>query len=82
MTDEALTPVILTVTTVRRRDVVTIGGQQLRVSDLHTPRAGYKLVIFESGEILTMTPRTWFSGVRPVPVPSSGRRPVAPLRRR
>ncbi|MFI7272647.1 hypothetical protein [Streptomyces sp. NPDC049879] len=64
----------LTAETIRRLDVINVGGRQLRVVDLVAIRVGHKLVVFESGETLTMTPLTAVNGIRLMPYRSPWRR--------
>ena len=78
MRDEAFIPVTITADTVRLLDVVDIGGRPLRVIDLRALRAGHKLLIFETGETLTLTPRTSVNGVRIVRYQSPWRRTPRP----
>ncbi|KAB8171112.1 hypothetical protein FH609_000475 [Streptomyces sp. 3MP-14] len=78
MRDEALTPITITPDTVRLLDVLDIGGRQLRVIDLRALRAGHKLLIFETGETLTLTPRSLLNGGRAVPYESPWRRTPGP----
>ncbi|WP_326790282.1 hypothetical protein [Streptomyces sp. NBC_00151] len=54
----------ITSTTVQRGDIIQIGGQACRVRDLFQLPRGAKQLLFESGELLTMHPRTQFVAVR------------------
>ncbi|WP_329202180.1 MULTISPECIES: hypothetical protein [unclassified Streptomyces] len=54
----------ITSTTVRRGDVIQIGGQPCRVADLIQLPAGAKRLFFESGELLTMHARTRLIALR------------------
>ncbi|MFD5512693.1 hypothetical protein ACFWIB_33705 [Streptomyces sp. NPDC127051] len=58
------TPVEITSDSVQRGDVIQIGGQPCRVSDLVQLRAGAKRLVFESGEALTMHARTRLIALR------------------
>ncbi|MFE9384107.1 hypothetical protein ACFYMO_12915 [Streptomyces sp. NPDC007025] len=42
----------------RRGDVIHIGGQPMAVFDLHHVAGGAKRIAFRSGDVLTITPRT------------------------
>ncbi|MER7960009.1 hypothetical protein [Streptomyces sp. NPDC096030] len=54
----------ITSTNVQRGDVIQIGGQPCRVANLFQLPRGAKRLLFESGELLTMHPRTRFVAVR------------------
>ncbi|UUN31260.1 hypothetical protein KK483_16965 [Streptomyces sp. FIT100] len=54
----------ITSTNVRRGDVIQIGGQPCRVADLFQLPYGAKRLLFESGELLTMHPRTRLVALR------------------
>ncbi|WP_053633837.1 MULTISPECIES: hypothetical protein [unclassified Streptomyces] len=49
---------------VRRGDVIQIGGQPCRVTDLVQLPAGAKRLFFESGEVLTMHARSRLIALR------------------
>lgn len=57
-------PVEITSTNVQRGDVIQIGGQPCRVADLRQLPLGAKRLLFESGEQLTMHPRTRLVALR------------------
>jgi hypothetical protein len=57
-------PVEITSGTVQRGDVIQVGGQHFRVTDLVQLPGGAKQLVFESGELLTMHPRTRLIAVR------------------
>ncbi|WP_318280018.1 hypothetical protein [Streptomyces griseoloalbus] len=48
-----LSPVEIT-SSVQRGDVIEIGGQQCRVTDLFQLRGGAKRLVFDSGELLSI----------------------------
>lgn len=54
----------VTATTVQRGDIIQLGGQACRVSDLFQLPQGAKQLLFESGELLTMHRRTRLAAVR------------------
>ncbi|TXS53740.1 hypothetical protein EAO75_06190 [Streptomyces sp. uw30] len=54
----------VTATTVQRGDIIQVGGQACRVSDLFQLPQGGKQLLFESGELLTMHARTRLAAVR------------------
>ncbi|MGW4162995.1 hypothetical protein [Streptomyces sp. NPDC004788] len=54
----------VTAATVRRGDVIQIGGQPCRVADLFCLPGGAKRLIFESGELLTMHTRSRLIALR------------------
>ncbi|MEW2553051.1 hypothetical protein AB0957_15110 [Streptomyces zhihengii] len=54
----------ITSANVRRGDVIQIGGQPCRVADLRQLPLGSKRLLFETGEQLTMHPRTRLVAVR------------------
>ncbi|MFK0118740.1 hypothetical protein [Streptomyces sp. NPDC090994] len=56
----------ITAATVLRGDVIQVGGQACRVSDLFQLPQGAKQLLFESGELLTMNGRTRLLAVRMV----------------
>jgi hypothetical protein len=62
-------PVEITAASARRGDVIQIGGQPCRVTDLIQLPGGAKRLRFESGEVLTMHSRTRLVALR------TGRRP-------
>ncbi|WP_338677569.1 hypothetical protein V1460_34790 [Streptomyces sp. SCSIO 30461] len=57
-------PVEITSRSVRIGDVVQVGGRPCRVIDLDQLPGGAKRLLFESGESLTMHPRTKFLALR------------------
>ncbi|MEV7418276.1 hypothetical protein [Streptomyces sp. NPDC089919] len=60
----AVASIEITSNSVKRGDVIQIGGQPCRVADLiHLPR-GAKRLVFESGELLTMHHQTRFIALR------------------
>uniref|UniRef100_A0AAU1HSJ6 Uncharacterized protein n=1 Tax=Streptomyces sp. NBC_00180 TaxID=2903632 RepID=A0AAU1HSJ6_9ACTN len=54
----------VTAATVQRGDIIQLGGQACRVSDLFQLPQGGKQLLFESGELLTMQARTRLAAVR------------------
>lgn len=54
----------VTAATVRRGDVIEVGGLFWRVQDLFQLPQGAKQLLFESGELLTMHARTRLVAVR------------------
>ncbi|GAA4052078.1 hypothetical protein [Streptomyces shaanxiensis] len=54
----------VTAATVQRGDIIQLGGQACRVSDLFQLAQGGKQLLFESGELLTMHARTRLAAVR------------------
>lgn len=54
----------ITSVSVRRGDVIQIGGQPCRVTDLVQLPAGAKRLFFESGEVLTMHARSRLVALR------------------
>ncbi|WP_189264470.1 hypothetical protein [Streptomyces fuscichromogenes] len=54
----------VTVNTVQRGDIIQVGGQACRVSDLFQLPQGAKQILFESGELLTIHTRTRLVAVR------------------
>nr|WP_237518275.1 hypothetical protein [Streptomyces sp. SID4982] len=61
-----VTSVEITASTVRRGDVIQLGGCACRVSDLLQLPHGAKQLVFESGELLTMHTRTRLVAARPM----------------
>lgn len=59
-----INPVEITSASVQRGDVIQIGGQACRVSDLFQLRDGAKRLRFESGELLTIHSRTRLVALR------------------
>ncbi|MFJ6251480.1 MULTISPECIES: hypothetical protein [unclassified Streptomyces] len=51
-------PIEITSLNVQRGDVIQIGGMPCRVADLRQLPLGAKRLLFETGEQLTMHPRT------------------------
>lgn len=54
----------ITAASVQRGDVIQVGGQPCRVTDLFQLPQGVKQLVFESGELLTMHPRTRLVALR------------------
>lgn len=54
----------ITPSTVRLRDVIAIGGRPCEVVDLRERLDGSKVLILNTGELLTMHPGSRFSAVR------------------
>ncbi|MEU6000520.1 hypothetical protein ABZ837_22180 [Streptomyces sp. NPDC047197] len=54
----------ITAASVKRGDVIQVGGQPCRVTDLFQLPQGAKQLVFESGELLTMHPRTRLVALR------------------
>ncbi|MFC4498754.1 MULTISPECIES: hypothetical protein [Streptomyces] len=54
----------VTSNTVQRGDIIQVGGQACRVSDLFQLPQGAKQILFESGELLTIHMRTRLVAVR------------------
>ncbi|MER5256095.1 hypothetical protein [Streptomyces sp. NPDC002855] len=54
----------ITATSVLRGDVIEVGGQPCRVIDLVQLPGGAKQLVFESGELLTMHPRSRLVALR------------------
>lgn len=54
----------VTAATVQRGDIIQVGGQACRVSDLFQLPQGAKQLLFESGELLTIHARTRLAAVR------------------
>lgn len=54
----------VTAATVLRGDIIQVGGQACRVSDLFQLPQGAKQLLFESGELLTINGRTRLAAVR------------------
>ncbi|WP_326753233.1 hypothetical protein OIE73_16260 [Streptomyces hirsutus] len=63
-----LSPVEITTASVQRGDVIQVGGQQCRVTDIFQLPGGAKRLVFESGELLTMHTRTRLIALRLVRV--------------
>ncbi|MFD0367732.1 hypothetical protein [Streptomyces sp. NPDC127114] len=57
-------PVEITSTNVQRGDVIQIGGHPCRVADLRQLPRGARRLLFETGEQLTMHPRTRLVALR------------------
>ncbi|GAA4000088.1 hypothetical protein GCM10022384_53860 [Streptomyces marokkonensis] len=56
----------ITAATVLRGDIIQVGGQACRVSDLFQLPQGAKQLLFESGDLLTINGRTRLLAVRMV----------------
>ncbi|WP_079249650.1 hypothetical protein [Streptomyces sp. IMTB 2501] len=54
----------VTATTVRRGDIIQVGGRACRVDNLFQLPNGAKQLLFESGELLTIHTRTRLAAVR------------------
>ncbi|BBC32991.1 uncharacterized protein SGFS_042850 [Streptomyces graminofaciens] len=54
----------VTANTVQRGDIIQVGGQACRVSNLFQLPQGAKQILFESGELLTIHTRTRLVAVR------------------
>ena len=50
----------------RRGDVIQVGGQPMAVADIRHLTGGAKLIAFRTGDILTITPRTTLVVLRTV----------------
>lgn len=72
----------ITPVTVRRGDVIQIGGQPCRVADLFHLPGGAKRLLFESGELLTMHSRSRLVALRMLRVGDSPSAFSPPRRRR
>ncbi|MEV5881672.1 hypothetical protein AB0L74_02905 [Streptomyces sp. NPDC052020] len=59
-----VTNIEITSTTVRRGDIIQVGGRPCQVSDLFQLSHGAKQLLSESGELLTMHTRTRLLAVR------------------
>ncbi|MET8221336.1 hypothetical protein [Streptomyces hirsutus] len=59
-----LSPVEITTASVQRGDVIQVGGQQCRVTDIFQLPGGAKRLVFDSGELLTMHTRTRLIALR------------------
>ncbi|MFI7564968.1 hypothetical protein [[Kitasatospora] papulosa] len=57
-------PVEVTAATVQRGDIIQLGGQACRVSDLFQLPHGAKQLVFESGELLAIHTRTRLTALR------------------
>jgi hypothetical protein len=64
---EVVEVVSITADTVRRGDIITIGGEHFRVLNLLALHSGAKRVTFHTGETLTMHGRTRMNALRLVP---------------
>lgn len=54
----------VTAATVQRGDIIELGGQACRVSDLFQLPQGAKQLVFESGELLAIHARTRLTALR------------------
>ncbi|WP_406471663.1 hypothetical protein OH738_19210 [Streptomyces hirsutus] len=63
-----LSPVEITSASVQRGDVIQVGGQQCRVTDLFQLPGGAKRLVFDSGELLTIHTGTRLVALRLVRV--------------
>lgn len=59
-----LSPVEIITASVQRGDVIHVGGQQCRVTDIFQLPGGAKRLVFDSGELLTMHTRTRLIALR------------------
>ncbi|MFE9973279.1 hypothetical protein ACFYRD_21620 [Streptomyces hirsutus] len=57
-------PIEITAASVQRGDVIQIGGQRCRVTDIFQLPGGAKRLVFDSGELLTMHTRTRLIALR------------------
>ncbi|MGW2589070.1 hypothetical protein ACWCXC_02210 [Streptomyces sp. NPDC001515] len=57
-------PIKVTAATVQRGDIIQLGGQACRVSDLVQLSHGAKQLVFESGELLAIHARTRLDALR------------------
>ncbi|MFK0168200.1 hypothetical protein ACIQU5_05310 [Streptomyces sp. NPDC090306] len=57
-------PVEITAVTVRRGDILQIGGRPCLVVDLFHIHSGGKRLLLDSGELLTLHVRSRFQGLR------------------
>ncbi|MFI2434297.1 hypothetical protein [Streptomyces sp. NPDC018693] len=71
----------ITATTVRRGDIIQVGGRACRVINLFQLPHGAKQLLFESGELLTIHTRTRILAVRMMSR-GDGVRGISPSRRR
>lgn len=67
--EEVRTPVTVTADTVRRRDVLQVGGLPLTVRDLISLAGGAKRLLFTTGETLTIHRQTVLTATRAAPPP-------------
>ncbi|MGW5199182.1 hypothetical protein [Streptomyces spiralis] len=63
-----LSPVEITSASVQLGDVIEVGGQQCRVTDLFQLPGGAKRLVFDSGELLTIHTGTRLAALRLVRV--------------
>ncbi|WAX78989.1 hypothetical protein HUV60_016135 [Streptomyces sp. KMM 9044] len=63
-----LSPVEITSTSVQRGDVIEVGGQQCRVTDLFQLPGGAERLVFDSGELLSIHTGTRLIALRLVRV--------------
>ncbi|GGV76115.1 hypothetical protein GCM10010294_41800 [Streptomyces griseoloalbus] len=63
-----LSPVEITSASVQRGDIIQVGGQQRRVTDLFQLPGGAKRLVFDSGELLTIHTMTRLVALRLVRV--------------
>ncbi|MEZ7155752.1 hypothetical protein ACBR38_11985 [Streptomyces sp. MAD19A] len=63
-----LSPIEITSTSVQLGDVIQVGGQQCRVTDLFQLPGGAKRLVFDSGELLTIHTGTRLVALRLVRV--------------
>ncbi|MGX1156918.1 hypothetical protein RKD39_004496 [Streptomyces albogriseolus] len=63
-----LSPVEITSVSVQRGDIIQVGGQHCRVSDLFQLPGGAKRLVFDSGELLTIHTMTRLVALRLVRV--------------
>lgn len=59
-----VSPVEVTAAAVQRGDIIELGGQVCRVSDLFQLPQGAKQLVFESGELLAIHARTRLTALR------------------
>ncbi|MEV5164024.1 hypothetical protein AB0K66_05280 [Streptomyces werraensis] len=60
----ALDGAVLSSASVQRGDIIQVGGQQCRVSDLFQLPGGAKRLVFDSGELLTIHTMTRLVALR------------------
>ncbi|WP_341873417.1 hypothetical protein [Streptomyces marokkonensis] len=63
-----LSPVEITSASVQRGDIIQVGGQHCRVTDLFQLPGGAKRLVFDSGELLTIHTGTRLVALRLVRV--------------
>lgn len=76
-----LSPVEITSASVQLGDVIQVGGQQCRVTDLFQLPGGAKRLVFDSGELLTIHTMTRLAALRLVRVRGGDRAHALATRR-